>query len=43
MNRACANLRWRDLFLITKVRHQIASYSDHDPIILETKLAQTRN
>nr|POF10469.1 hypothetical protein CFP56_04694 [Quercus suber] len=43
LDRVCANLRWRDLFPTAKVRHQIASYFDHDPIILEMELAQTRN
>lgn len=43
LDRACVNPKWREMFLATKVRHLIASYSDHDPILLETEIAQSRH
>ena len=39
LDRACANLKWREMFLIAKVTHLTTSYSDHDPIILVTEMA----
>ena len=39
LDRAYANLKWREMFLAAKVRHLTASYSDHDPILLETVIA----
>ena len=43
LDRAYANLKWREMFLAAKVRHLTASYSDHDPILLETVIAQLRH
>ncbi|KAK9995825.1 hypothetical protein SO802_020511 [Lithocarpus litseifolius] len=39
LDRACANPKWREMFPAAKVRHLTASYSDHDPLLLETKIA----
>ena len=43
LDRACANSKWRDMFPTTKVRHLMASYSDHDPILLEIVFTQSRH
>ena len=34
LDRACANSKWRKMFLMARVTHHTASYSDHDPITL---------
>ena len=37
LDRACASLEWSDLYPAAKVKHLTASYSDHDPIIIDTR------
>uniref|UniRef100_A0A7N2LRF7 CCHC-type domain-containing protein n=1 Tax=Quercus lobata TaxID=97700 RepID=A0A7N2LRF7_QUELO len=36
LDRACATLGWSELFLTAKVIHLTVSYSDHDPLLLDT-------
>ena len=43
LDRACALEDWRDLYPQTKVFHTSATYSDHDPILLNTELTLTRH
>ena len=43
LNRACALEEWRKLYPQTKVFHTSATYSDHDPILLNTKPIFTRH
>ncbi|XP_023906329.1 uncharacterized protein LOC112018051 [Quercus suber] len=35
LDRAIATMEWRELFPRTKVSHLLASYSDHDPIMMD--------
>ena len=37
LDRACASQEWSELYPAAKVRHLTASYSDHDPIVIDTK------
>ncbi|XP_075640643.1 uncharacterized protein LOC142612431 [Castanea sativa] len=36
LDRALVNLKWKERFPMAKVWHETASYSDHDPITLQT-------
>ena len=35
LDRACASVEWSELHLRANVNHLTASYSDHDPILLD--------
>lgn len=37
LDRACAIVEWREMFLATKITHLCVSYSNHDLIMLETQ------
>ena len=39
---AYATVEWRELFPMVKLSHLCVSYSDHDPILLETKPTVTQ-
>lgn len=39
---AYATVEWRELFPMAKLSHLCVSYSDHDPILLETKATMTQ-
>lgn len=41
LDRACASVEWSEMHLRAKVIHLIASYSDHDPILLDTNPVST--
>nr|POE49593.1 hypothetical protein CFP56_05812 [Quercus suber] len=41
LNRACALVEWSKLHPRANVIHLTASYSDHDPILLDTTLVST--
>lgn len=43
LDRACATLEWRELFPQARVCHLKASYSDHIPILLTTRVETTKN
>ena len=43
LNKACTSEDWRELYPQTKVFHMSATYSDHDPILLNTKPIFTRH
>ena len=36
LDKACASLKWSKLYPAAKVRHLTASYSDHNPIVINT-------
>lgn len=42
LDRACANSKWREMFLMARVTHHTASYSDHNPITLNTNHGSSR-
>ncbi|KAM3681849.1 hypothetical protein ACJW31_12G029400 [Castanea mollissima] len=37
LDRACASIEWKDQFPLAKVSHMQVTYSDHDPILLNTQ------
>ena len=41
LDRACALVEWSEMHLRAKVIHLTASYSDHDPILLDTNPVST--
>ena len=42
LDQACVNPKWREMFPMAKVTQHTASYSNHDPITLNTEYGSSR-